>query len=310
MKANVDKEDFVDIDRFRATMHNYCPHWVNDGAFNRIVESHFGMRHYCHGSFSAPVQNLLTNASDQPVRILDPVCGNGIWLLEMATTYPDVQCFGSDPLGVFPTGFNEPTNLSFSHEDATLGLKQFPDEYFDFIHVQLIYHRFPRKMRKVLMEELGRLLKPGGFIELRDVDPLIKSAGPVTTTVTTGLPKVMADITGHDLRWTHYMIDYIKLTGAADVCQQRPVMPIGWGDDMARLTRDYVENAFCSFKDIMMQGFGWDEAKFIETKETVLQESVANHSFVEFCICWGAKPLEDLADHASDICFLTEDFDD
>ncbi|KAI8066818.1 S-adenosyl-L-methionine-dependent methyltransferase [Gongronella butleri] len=303
--------DFETIERFRAYVTQWVPKWASDQTFNRLIESHFVTKHYCHGCFNAPVQRLLETATEaDPVRILDPVCGNGIWAIEMAVNYPKVHCYGTDPIGVFPLR-SKPLNTMFYHEDVTKGLKRFPDGYFDFIHVQLIYSRFQEHERKALMIELNRLLKAGGYIELRDVDPNLVCEGPVCQLLDDIFPRIFMEKKGIDANWHNQMSDYLLLyIPVANIYYQQSVMPLGWGDKMAPLTRSYLLNAIATYQELVMDACGWSYEDFQRIRATCLEELEEYHGYVNFHICWGQKVPSDVADNASDIQVFTQDYED
>lgn len=126
-------------------------------------------KHLFNSNFSAPVKDLLsikkrsqkqqqssrrssTNSSQynewfllqEPTspRVLDLACGNGTWVLEMATDFPDSQFYGIDIVANYPTSI-KPSNATFLQLDILdpKGLP-YPDEYFDYIHMRQVYSCF------------------------------------------------------------------------------------------------------------------------------------------------------------------------
>jgi ubiquinone/menaquinone biosynthesis C-methylase UbiE len=105
-------------------------------------------------NFSAPVKDLLSmkqykRKSDSswvqdipPPRVLDIACGNGTWILEMATEFPESQFYGIDIAASYPHTV-KPANAFFSQCDVlqTNGLP-FPENYFDYIHMRQVYTCF------------------------------------------------------------------------------------------------------------------------------------------------------------------------
>lgn len=77
-----------------------------------------------------------------PPRVLDIACGNGTWILEMATEFPRSQFFGIDFLVNYPTTI-KPLNTFFSQHDVLdpKGLP-FPDNYFDYVFMRQVYTCF------------------------------------------------------------------------------------------------------------------------------------------------------------------------
>ncbi|KAI8979564.1 S-adenosyl-L-methionine-dependent methyltransferase, partial [Mycotypha africana] len=113
--------------------------------------------------------------------VLDIACGNGIWIMEMATDFPDSQFFGIDINTNYPKTI-KPPNTNFLQWDI-LNSKgvPFPNEYFDYIFMRQVYTCFSAEDWKTVMMEVKRLLKPGGYVEFRDLDPIIHNQGPFTS---------------------------------------------------------------------------------------------------------------------------------
>jgi ubiquinone/menaquinone biosynthesis C-methylase UbiE len=99
-------------------------------------------------NFSAPVRDLLLGSYNSrgspaiPPRVLDVACGNGTWILEMATEFPDSQFYGIDFDPNYPTTV-KPSNTFFSQHDvlSPKGLP-FSDNYFDYVHMRHVYTCF------------------------------------------------------------------------------------------------------------------------------------------------------------------------
>jgi ubiquinone/menaquinone biosynthesis C-methylase UbiE len=79
---------------------------------------------------------------DTPARVLDVACGSGVWVLEMATAFPDSEFYGIDFACIYPNTI-KPPNTNFHQCDITdpQGFP-YPDEYFDYIHMRLVYNCF------------------------------------------------------------------------------------------------------------------------------------------------------------------------
>jgi ubiquinone/menaquinone biosynthesis C-methylase UbiE len=84
-----------------------------------------------------------------PARVLDIACGSGVWVLEMATSFPNSQFYGIDFACIFPNTI-KPPNTTFQQCDVLdpEGLP-FPDEFFDYIHMRLVYNCFSKPDLKV-----------------------------------------------------------------------------------------------------------------------------------------------------------------
>lgn len=87
-------------------------------------------------------QWLQDSPTSPPPRVLDIACGNGTWVLEMATEFPESEFYGIDILANYPTTV-KPANTFFCQCDILnpKGLP-YPDNYFDYIHIRQVYSCF------------------------------------------------------------------------------------------------------------------------------------------------------------------------
>lgn len=146
--------------------------------------------------------SVYTTGSGQQAKstahILDIACGTGIWLMEMASEFPHAQFYGIDISVMYPTTI-KPPNVHFLRGDVCENLP-YPDAFFDYVHMGMVYNCFSSQDRKVfpaklnflcssplsnlfqmLLKEIKRVMKPGAYFECRDVEPHIRNAGPYTT---------------------------------------------------------------------------------------------------------------------------------
>ncbi|CAG8517368.1 13892_t:CDS:2, partial [Dentiscutata heterogama] len=94
----------------------------------------------------------------------------------MATTYPLIEVVGLDVSPYQPKQI-KPKNFTFVKANATEGLP-FDDNTFDFIFQRYLTAEIPKEKWPYLINELVRVLKPGGFLELSKFSSLF-DAGPV-----------------------------------------------------------------------------------------------------------------------------------
>ncbi|CAG8447190.1 7357_t:CDS:2 [Funneliformis mosseae] len=138
-------------------------------------------QHYLHwqiwrSNFSSPIETILKLGG---VEVLDVGCGSGLWSLEMAALYPLSNFTGIDIAPQYPMD-THPLNTTFESVDITRGLP-YPDHRFDFIHVKVLLSYIPEKQMKLVINELMRVLKPGGWLEIMDYGDII-NPGPAFTT--------------------------------------------------------------------------------------------------------------------------------
>ncbi|RIB07284.1 S-adenosyl-L-methionine-dependent methyltransferase [Gigaspora rosea] len=90
-------------------------------------------------------------------------CGAGSRSFDIATTYPLVEIVGLDISPVQPTQI-KPKNFNFVKANVMEGLP-FEDNTFDFVFQRYMFTGCIKKKWPYLINEIVRVLKPGGFLE-------------------------------------------------------------------------------------------------------------------------------------------------
>ena len=108
---------------------------------------------------------------------LDVGCGSGALAIACAKRNPTADFIGIDRWGKEYASFNKPlcesnakaegvSNVSFQRGDATQ--LDFPDESFDAVVSNYVYHNIPGDRQAYLLETL-RVLKKGGMFAIHDI---------------------------------------------------------------------------------------------------------------------------------------------
>ncbi|KAI8059939.1 S-adenosyl-L-methionine-dependent methyltransferase [Gilbertella persicaria] len=137
--------------------------------FDRLQRQHYLLKSTRKGNTWAPIQS--------PKVIVESGTQNGIWALEMATQYTDSQVLGLDlkPPALQP---GSPSNLRYNQTNIT---ESWPmnDNSIDFIFQRNMYLSVQKDQWPSLLEEMFRVLKPGGYIELLEAEIWYHNPGPV-----------------------------------------------------------------------------------------------------------------------------------
>ncbi|KAK1756728.1 S-adenosyl-L-methionine-dependent methyltransferase [Echria macrotheca] len=132
----------------------------NDGQQQQSVDlTHHYLTLFLDGKlFVAPLPEKME-------RILDVGTGTGIWAIDFADEYPDVEVVGTDLSPMQPTWI--PPNMKFEIDDAALAWT-YPEGHFDFVHIRYLFGAISDWLG--LFKQAFRSLKPGGWIQDCEMD--------------------------------------------------------------------------------------------------------------------------------------------
>lgn len=156
---------------------------------NRLDFQHFMLRYALHGNYAAPIGT--------PQSILDVGSGTGRWAIEMANLFPRAQVIGLDinppPVDLLSEKGMEmrPANYRFVPGNLLEGLP-FSDGTFDFVHMRALVTAIPHDRWPVVIGELARVTRPGGWVESLEVT-FLEGGGAVDAVMrSVGLTNVTA----------------------------------------------------------------------------------------------------------------------
>ena len=154
-------------------------HWQTDGYLSRhsaqlydlSVEVLFlGCADVMRRQVIPPMVRFARRASGPPLRILDVGCGTGRTLAQIAAALPGQQYHGVD---LSPWYLEEARQQLSGVPDVSLladSAEELPyrDDYFDVVTSVFLFHELPRRVRRRVMSELVRVLRPGGLLVIED----------------------------------------------------------------------------------------------------------------------------------------------
>ncbi|TFK27645.1 hypothetical protein FA15DRAFT_145734 [Coprinopsis marcescibilis] len=111
---------------------------------------------------------------EPPIKVLDIGCGTGTWILNCARTWRETQFVGLDIVPLHPdlqqVGSSElASRITWVQANFLEGLP-FPKDEFDFVHIKRIALGVPEDKWDALFDEISRVMKPGGALEMVEED--------------------------------------------------------------------------------------------------------------------------------------------
>lgn len=114
---------------------------------------------------------LPTIFTGTPTSILDFGCGDGLMTHFVKQQFPKAALYGVDPSSEsIKIAQEQYPDLTFLVSDMTLPF--FLDGQFDVIYAAGVFHHIPFEFHEHFMQELNRILKPGGILVIFELNPL------------------------------------------------------------------------------------------------------------------------------------------
>jgi ubiquinone/menaquinone biosynthesis C-methylase UbiE len=249
------------------------------GEIDRLDVQHYAMREALGANYVAPV--------GKPARILDVGCGTGQWAFELCAQFPNALVVGLD---LEPSKPERPVNYRFVRSNLLNGLP-FRTDGFDFVHQRLLQSGVPLAAWFAAIEELVRVARPGGWIELVEVENEIQG-GPATRRLLELLLQVAGsrrlDRTGVLFR---QLDEYLYRAGLVEVQRREVGVPIGeWGGRIGSLMASDVRALYTRLSDAFQTKLGVSAAECSDLITVMLKELDEYRTVHTFGVAIGRKP--------------------
>lgn len=147
---------------------------------NRQRGEHYLLKYIFQTCHFAPVQDILLNTNS---KTLDIGCGSyPNWLIDVARDFPESTFFGFDIIDPIEsngeTTSHIPSNCILYQQDLFEGFP-YEDETFDYVHQRMMHLIYHSEKIPWMFQEILRVTKEDGLIELIEPDTMPKRIGPL-----------------------------------------------------------------------------------------------------------------------------------
>ena len=247
---------------------------------DRLDIQHYALRELLEGNHLAPVE--------MPAAVLDVGAGTGQWAFEVCGSFPDAMVVGLD---LVPSKPEPPANYRFVRSDVLQGLP-FADGRFDFVHQRFLTAGIPLRSWSALLEELVRVTRPGGWIELCEGAAWIAPAGPATERLT-ALAHRLGRARGLDTTGVVVgaLDEQLRRAGANGVGRRALDLPVGeWGGRIGSFMASDIRAAYTRLCDVFDTVLGVPREESLGLLGAAQQEWEQLHTNLHIVLAFGRKP--------------------
>ncbi|CEP14464.1 hypothetical protein [Parasitella parasitica] len=213
---------------------------------DRRHRQHYLLKRIWGKNYQIPLEN--------PSLIVDWCCATAVWDIELALEFPNAKIVGIDYESVTVASLND-TVKNFSFHNAMIhqgetGLRGFGCNQVDYIMMRDVWLvNTPAWKWSSLLQEIYRILKPGGYIEIYEQDRNFKSMGPNLTVLEQWSDRFY-EVVKLDRNTSSELGSYLTNAGYTNVKEESIELPIGeWPDskemkETGYLQKDIIERRF------------------------------------------------------------------
>lgn len=247
----------------------------------RINFQHYALNKLLGGNYQAPIDHSVG-------RILDVGTGTAQWAYDIARQFPHAQVYGLDLEQPRGTSFLPPENYCFVPGNILEPLP-FPNNYFDFVHQRLLVSAIPTSQWSAVLQELVRITRPGGYIELAEAGNSYQHIGAHTHTFLQW-GQLASTKKGIDLTRMKRLGDMLTHVELEQIHTHTYRLPVGaWGGKDGNLYAKDMYTAFQGLKNFYCLVGDVDPDNFDTILSELPQEWESCHTTHEFYVAYGQK---------------------
>jgi SAM-dependent methyltransferase len=247
---------------------------------DRLDLLHFSLREAIGVNHVAPLEH--------PSRIFDSCSGSGQWCADLAEAFPEAMVVGLDLQAPKVVGGD---GLIFLRGNVLTGLP-FADGAFDFTHQRLTVAAIPMHGCVPLVEELVRVTRPGGWVELAESPMWLSNTGEATDRLLE-LIAALAERAGLDNSDVLFRLleGFLEQAGLTDVSRRAFTVPIGdWGGRAGSLMASNYRTGWLRLADRFASEFHQPLRQMHELIERFGEECEEHETVFNLAVAVGRKP--------------------
>ncbi|CAO3675379.1 unnamed protein product [Umbelopsis ramanniana] len=256
----------------------------DDTEIDRLHLEHWLMKNILGRNFSSPIEPQL----DKGIKVLDAGCGGGTWVLEMANEYPNSEFTGVDVSVGWPTEIR-PRNSDFVVGNIVNELP-FADNTFDFVYMRLVGMGVSNREYPIVLEHLYRVLKPGGWIELVEIDGAQVYRGRRSSQFWNAVLAYLKQ-RGFEDGIVKNLYQKVIEAGFDNIDGMRVRIPLGsWGGKLGEVFEEDVLGAYKSLRPVIQPMLNFSDDDFQELLDNLPAENNEVKQEMNWFSNWAQKP--------------------
>jgi SAM-dependent methyltransferase len=247
---------------------------------DRLDIQHYAVRETLQRNYLAPIEALAA--------VLDVGCGTGQWAFELCVDFPRALVVGLD---LVPGKPKPPANYRFVRGNLLQGLP-FAEGSFDFVHQRFLISGVPVKSWASAAQDLVRVTRAGGWVELVEFPPWFESAGPATARLCELLQRLLR-AGGLDSAGIVFgaLDDHLRRAGLTEVEKRDLDLPVGeWAGQVGSLLATDMRAAFTRMCAIFEARLAFPAQECMELVNAMQLEFEQHHTRLSLVCAFGRKP--------------------
>ncbi len=254
----------------------------DEGEVNRLDFQHYILKSLLHGNYRAPLNSRSIR------HILDVGCGTGLWCREMALAFPQADVLGIDIESQLPKDVVLPNKFHFQQGNILHGLN-INDASIDYTHQRLLVGALPADQWMPAIEELVRVTRAGGWIELVEGTDTFNGTGPHMQQFLTWSTRA-ARTRGIDASIIRKLPSMFDLAGLSALETQELDTPLGaWGGRYGKLLAQDTYLALQGLQDFVCSMLDLSPHTFQKTLVRLPDEWEEYQTSFVFLVTYGRK---------------------